>query len=107
MLAERLAGLMPDLSTDDSLEVSAVHSLAGLLTGEAELVTRPRSSRRITRRRWPAWSEVARACPGRGDQLRPPGILFIDDSIERAGTLLRRPTAGPVTRAMVPLPRVV
>ena len=28
MLAERLAGLMPDLRTDDSLEVSAVHSLA-------------------------------------------------------------------------------
>jgi magnesium chelatase family protein len=41
MLAERLAGLMPDLSMDDSLEVSAVHSVAGLLTGEAELVVRP------------------------------------------------------------------
>ena len=41
MLAERLAGLMPDLSTDESLEVSAVHSLAGLLTNDAELVTRP------------------------------------------------------------------
>ena len=41
MLAERLAGLLPDLSTDDSLEVSAVHSLAGLLTGDAELVVRP------------------------------------------------------------------
>jgi magnesium chelatase family protein len=41
MLAERLAGLMPDLSTDDSLEVSAVHSLAGLLTSDAELVIRP------------------------------------------------------------------
>lgn len=41
MLAERLAGLMPDLSTDESLEVSAVHSLAGMLTGEAELVSRP------------------------------------------------------------------
>ncbi|TCO40130.1 magnesium chelatase family protein [Kribbella antiqua] len=41
MLAERLAGLMPDLSTDDSLEVSAVHSLAGLLTNDAELVVRP------------------------------------------------------------------
>jgi len=41
MLAERLAGLMPDLSTDDSLEVSAVHSLAGLLTSDAELVVRP------------------------------------------------------------------
>jgi magnesium chelatase family protein len=41
MLAERLAGLMPNLSTDDSLEVSAVHSLAGLLTSDAELVVRP------------------------------------------------------------------
>jgi len=41
MLAERLAGLMPDLSMDDSLEVSAVHSLAGLLTNDAELVVRP------------------------------------------------------------------
>ncbi len=41
MLAERLAGLMPDLSTDDSLEVSAVHSLAGLLTNDAQLVVRP------------------------------------------------------------------
>lgn len=41
MLAERLAGLMPDLSTDDSLEVSAVHSLAGMLTSDAELVVRP------------------------------------------------------------------
>src|SRR5689334_7000938 len=41
MLAERLAGLMPDLSTDESLEVSAVHSLAGMLSGEAELVSRP------------------------------------------------------------------
>ncbi|MEI8410995.1 MULTISPECIES: YifB family Mg chelatase-like AAA ATPase [unclassified Kribbella] len=41
MLAERLAGLMPDLSTDDSLEVSAVHSLAGLMTSDAELVVRP------------------------------------------------------------------
>jgi magnesium chelatase family protein len=41
MLAERVAGLMPDLSRDDSLEVSAVHSLAGLLTNDAELVSRP------------------------------------------------------------------
>jgi magnesium chelatase family protein len=41
MLVERLPGVMPELDTDDSLEVSAVHSLAGLLTGEAELVTRP------------------------------------------------------------------
>jgi len=42
MLAERLPGLLPDLDTSDALEVSAVHSLAGLMTGgSAELVTRP------------------------------------------------------------------
>ncbi|HET6739984.1 MAG TPA: ATP-binding protein, partial [Kribbella sp.] len=41
MLAERLGGLLPDLSMEDSLEVSAVHSLAGMLTSDAELVTRP------------------------------------------------------------------
>jgi magnesium chelatase family protein len=41
MLAERLPGLLPDLGTADALEVSTVHSMAGLLTGEAELVTRP------------------------------------------------------------------
>ncbi|MFC0628385.1 YifB family Mg chelatase-like AAA ATPase [Kribbella deserti] len=42
MLAERLPGLLPDLDTSDALEVSAVHSLAGLMSGgEAQLVTRP------------------------------------------------------------------
>jgi magnesium chelatase family protein len=41
MLAERLPGLLPDLSTSEALEVSAVHSLAGLLPADAELVTRP------------------------------------------------------------------
>ncbi len=41
MLAERLPGLLPDLGTADALEVSTVHSMAGLLAGEPELVTRP------------------------------------------------------------------
>lgn len=41
MLAERLPGLLPDLSTDDSLEVSALHSMAGVLPADGGLVTRP------------------------------------------------------------------
>ena len=41
MLAERLPGLLPDLDHDQSLEVSAVHSVAGLLVGDDPLVRRP------------------------------------------------------------------
>jgi magnesium chelatase family protein len=41
MLAQRLPGLLPPLSHDESLEVTAIHSVAGLLTGDAPLITRP------------------------------------------------------------------
>lgn len=41
MLAQRLPGLLPRLSHDESLEVTAIHSVAGLLTGDAPLITRP------------------------------------------------------------------
>jgi len=41
MLAERLPGLLPDLDPDQCLEVSAVHSVAGVLTPEDPLVRRP------------------------------------------------------------------
>jgi magnesium chelatase family protein len=40
MLAERVPGLLPDLDLHDSLEVSAVHSLAGFNLAD-ELITRP------------------------------------------------------------------
>ena len=33
MLAQRLPGLLPELSHDESLEVTAIHSVAGLLSG--------------------------------------------------------------------------
>jgi magnesium chelatase family protein len=40
-LAERLPGILPDLTVEESLELTAIHSLAGVLdTGEG-LVTRP------------------------------------------------------------------
>ncbi|MEU4739864.1 YifB family Mg chelatase-like AAA ATPase [Actinosynnema sp. NPDC023658] len=41
MLAQRLAGLLPPLSPEEALGVTAVHSIAGLLTPEAPLVSAP------------------------------------------------------------------
>jgi magnesium chelatase family protein len=41
MLAERLPGLMPDLSRAEALEVTAVHSVAGVLPPDVPLITRP------------------------------------------------------------------
>ncbi len=41
MLAQRLPGLLPDLTDDEALEVTAIHSVVGLLTGDTPLITRP------------------------------------------------------------------
>lgn len=41
MLAQRLPGLLPPLSYAESLEVTAVHSVAGLLSDDTPLITRP------------------------------------------------------------------
>src|SRR6202171_3641671 len=41
MLAQRLPGLLPPLSHNESLEVTAIHSVAGLLSGSTPLITRP------------------------------------------------------------------
>ncbi|MDP9442986.1 MAG: YifB family Mg chelatase-like AAA ATPase [Actinomycetota bacterium] len=41
MLAERLPGLLPDLDEEESWEVTAVHSVAGVLPPEVSLVCRP------------------------------------------------------------------
>jgi magnesium chelatase family protein len=40
-LAERLPGLLPDLTPDESLELTALHSLAGALQPGDDLVVRP------------------------------------------------------------------
>ncbi|ETB28012.1 hypothetical protein O983_04655, partial [Mycobacterium avium 09-5983] len=41
MLAQRLPGLLPPLTESESLEVTAIHSVAGLLSGDTPLITRP------------------------------------------------------------------
>lgn len=40
-LAERLPGLLPDLTPDEALELTAIHSLAGALDPGDDLLTRP------------------------------------------------------------------
>jgi magnesium chelatase family protein len=40
-LAERLPGILPDLSTEEALELTAIHSLAGALEPGDELIVRP------------------------------------------------------------------
>ncbi len=40
-LAERLPGILPDLSVEESLELTAIHSLAGALEPGDELIVRP------------------------------------------------------------------
>jgi magnesium chelatase family protein len=83
MLAQRLPGLLPPLSDSESLEVTAIHSVAGLLTGNTPLIT------------WPPFvaphptSSVA-ALVGGGSGLARPGavsrahrgVLFLDECAE-------------------------
>jgi len=41
MLAKRLPGILPDLSHDEAVEVTAIHSVSGLLSPEKGIVARP------------------------------------------------------------------
>jgi hypothetical protein len=80
MLAERVPGLLPDLAMRDSIEVSAVHSLAGFNLAD-ELVTRPPYSD-------PHHSASVASIVRGGQRMAMPGaiscahegVLFLDDS---------------------------
>ncbi len=83
MLAARLAGLLPDLSAAEALEVSAIHSVAGLLVG-GKLVLRPPF-------REPHHSASQAAIIGGGPRAKPGevslahrGVLFLDEMPELA-----------------------
>jgi magnesium chelatase family protein len=89
MLAERVPGLLPDLGLHDSLEVSAVHSLAGFNLAD-ELITRPPYSD-------PHHSASVASIVGGGQRMARPGaiscahkgVLFLDDSTEPQSTRQR------------------
>ncbi len=78
MLAARLPGLLPDLSPMEALEVSTVHSVAGMLVGGL-LLKRPPF-------REPHHSASQAALAGGGQRARPGevslahrGVLFLDE----------------------------
>ncbi|MEW6274537.1 MAG: YifB family Mg chelatase-like AAA ATPase [Bacillota bacterium] len=79
MLARRLPGILPDLTFEEAVEVTKIHSLAGLLTPEQPVVTRRPF-------RAPHHSASAVALVGGGRFPRPGeislahhGVLFLDE----------------------------
>ncbi len=82
MLAQRLPGILPNLSFEEALEVSQIHSVAGLLKDRGYLVTkRPFRS--------PHHSASGPSLVGGGSYPRPgeislahKGILFLDELTE-------------------------
>lgn len=94
MLARRLPGILPPLEFEEAVEVTAIHSVAGLLSrGDGVVMTRPFRAPHHT------VSDVALV--GGGDAARPgevslahQGVLFLDELPEfRRGCLesLRQP----------------
>jgi magnesium chelatase family protein len=89
MLAERLPGLLPPLSPKESLEVTAVHSVAGTLPPGQPLVDRPPYCA-------PHHSATMASLVGGGSGLPRPGavslahhgVLFLDEAAECSARVL-------------------
>ncbi|MFG3494593.1 YifB family Mg chelatase-like AAA ATPase [Streptomyces sp. NPDC047928] len=89
MLAERLPGILPTLTRQDSLEVTAVHSVAGILPPGQPLVSRPPYCA-------PHHSATMQSLVGGGNGLPRPGavslahrgVLFLDEAPEFSGKAL-------------------
>lgn len=84
LLARRLPGLLPDLGESDSIDVTAIHSIAGRVPPGAGLVTRPPLAAPHHSATPPAMTGTAR-----GRQVTPGvltmahgGVLFMDEAPE-------------------------
>lgn len=107
MLAERLPGLLPDLDHEESLEVTAIHSVAGILPSGSPLVTRPPF-------RQPHHSATVAALVGGGSGLLRPGaasqahkgVLFLDEAPEFPRSVLDA-LRQPVESGVVELSRAM
>jgi magnesium chelatase family protein len=89
MLAQRLPGLLPPLTHEESLEVTAIHSVAGLLSGGTPLITRPVFVA-------PHHTSTVAALVGGGSGIARPGavsrahrgVLFLDECAEISSSVL-------------------
>jgi magnesium chelatase family protein len=102
MLAERMPGLLPDLSLDEALDVTSIHSLLGRLAVGEPLVSRPPFCA-------PHHTATVPSLVGGGTGIAGPGaislahrgVLFLDEAPEfsrQALEALRQPLeAGSVT----------
>jgi len=79
-LAERLPGLLPDLSDDESLELTAVYSLCGALPDGASRLTRPpfRAPHHSASRTGILGGGSGRVRPGEVSKAHL-GVLFLDE----------------------------
>ena len=95
LLAERVPGILPPLSLEEALEVTAIHSVAGRLPSDSPLVSRPPFQA-------PHHGATAASIVGGGSGIAKPGaaslahrgVLFLDEAPEfRHGVLdaLRQP----------------
>jgi len=90
MLAERLPSILPELDDEAALEVTALHSIAGMLPSSGRLIRRPPFQA-------PHHTASSAALVGGGTGLAQPGalslahrgVLFLDEAPEIAGTTLQ------------------
>ena len=89
MLAQRLPGILPPLTEEESLEVTAIHSVAGTLTGDRPLISSPPFIA-------PHHSTTVSAMVGGGTGMAKPGavsrahrgVLFLDECAEMSQKVL-------------------
>ncbi|MBA3417307.1 MAG: YifB family Mg chelatase-like AAA ATPase [Geodermatophilaceae bacterium] len=89
MLAERLSGILPRLDDDEALEVTAIHSVAGVLPPDSPFVRRPPYES-------PHHTSSTASIVGGGSGIARPGaisrahrgVLFLDEAPEFASGVL-------------------
>ncbi|AQA05962.1 hypothetical protein BVC93_30400 [Mycobacterium sp. MS1601] len=105
MLAQRLPGLLPSLTESESLEVTAIHSVAGVLSESTPLVTRPPFEA-------PHHTSSLASLVGGGSGMARPGaisrahrgVLFLDECAE-IGTSVLEALRTPLEEGEVRLAR--